>query len=372
MRLMMKTLALALVFLCPVLVHAAGKVPPCDPSGPDFCDLPRPEDIAFVPGSDWMAVSTASHEAPLMFINATTRQRVPLALPFAPSTDKPQGKYGDVSAPDCPGPPGSFRAGGNDIKRVGSQIRMLVINHPEAGATVSPADEGGRVEMFSIELIKGVPQAHWLGCFPVPQPYNLNDVAIGPRGEVYASHQHDRTHSPAEYAALREKWLAHVPTGYSIEWKHGEGWTRVPGTDMAFANGAGASFDDRVFAQAGTYSEAVAFVDRRTGVARRVSIPVTPDNITPLKDGGFIAVGHTGAPVTGIDPCRPVDAVPCGFPFAVVRIDRDDHVTVIFEHDGKRIPGASVAVLHGGKLYFGSAFGDRVAVVDRPANAPVE
>jgi hypothetical protein len=370
---MLKAFVLMAMVCSPGLALAtAGKIAACDPNGPDFCDLQRPEDIAFIPGSDWMAVSNASSDAPMVFINAVTRKRVSLTTPLSVAADTPQSGFSDTSAPDCPGPPTQFRAGGNDVKLVGKHIRLLVINRQEGGKTVSPAEEGGRVELFSIDMSSGAPQAHWLGCFPVPQPFNLNDVAIGPRGEVYASHQHDRTHSKEEYAALREKFLAHVKTGYTIEYKHGTGWTKVEGTDMAFANGVGVSLDDRVLAQAGTYSEAIALVDRRTGVARRVSVPNTPDNITPLKGGGFLVAGHSGAPVTGIDPCRVPEGFPCGFPFAILKVDLNEHVTVVYETDGTHMPGASVAVLHKKKLYFGSAFGDRVAVVDLPANAPVE
>ncbi len=350
------------------LLGVAGPVAPCDPDGPDFCALERAEDIALVPGTDWFAVSTSSQDAPLVFIDARTKQRTVLQTPFVGSLAVPSrsqrhaGRAAPVSAPDCPGPPTQFRAGGNDIRRVAGELHMAVINRVEPGA--QHAQDIGRVELFSLQLRAGIPAARWLGCFPVPPPYLFNDVAIAADGAIYASHQFDRPRSPADAATTREKWLSGTPTGYGMVWQRGAGWTPVRGTEVSFANGVAVSLDEREFATAGTYSSAVILVDRRSGAVRRVPIPLTPDNITPLAGGGFLVVGHTGVPVTGVDPCRDPSAVPCGFPFAVARIDRAARVSVLFEHDGRRIPGASVAVLHRGRLFLGSYFGDRVTVID--------
>jgi len=349
---------------------ATGTIAPCDANSQDFCGLQRPEAISFIPGTDWMVVTQLSSNAPVVFIESKTRQRVTLAPPFTRPQKEPSHQYGDVSAPNCPGPPAHFRAGSNDVKRFGTEMRMVFINSQSVGE--APAGEGTRIELFSVELRDGVPVAHWLGCFPVPAQYSLNDVAISPDGVIYASHQYDRTHSPAEQAVVRQKWLNREPTGFAIEWKHGTGWVRVPGTDVSFGNGVAVSVDGRMLAIAGTYSYEVVLVDRKTGAVQRVAVPLTPDNVNYLADGDFIVVGHTGVPVTGIDPCRDPKAVPCGFPFAVALVNQQGHVRVIYAHNGTGIPGASAAVLHGGRLYFGSAFGDRVAVVDAPAGAPLE
>ena len=356
--------AVILLSFVALVQGAVGRVPACDPSGRNFCGLPGAEDIAFIPRTDWMLVGS-------IFINAHSKQRVPLAAPFTAPKKEPSHRYADLSAPDCPGPPTAFHAGANDIKRVGSEVHMVVINHGDP-STVQPGSSSTRIELFSVEIAGGVPEPHWLGCFPVPAEYGPNDVAIGPRGDIYFSHANARTHSPEEAQAQRAQWLAHEPTGYAVQWKHGEGWTKVPGTDVPFANGVGVSYDDRTFAVAGTYCECLVLVDRRSSAVHRVPIGLAPDNITPLKGGGFLAEGNTGAPVTGVDACRPPGARPCGFPMAVARIDPKGVVTFIFEDDGSHIPGPSVAVLHGGELFMGSAFADFVTVVDRPAGAPLE
>jgi hypothetical protein len=355
------------------LLGAAGPVPPCDPAAGDHCGLERAEDLAFIPGTDWFAVSTSSREAPLVFIDARTARRLTLRPPFtAPAGAARTAAAPDTGSPDCPGPPAHLHAGGNDIRRGRDGLRMVVINKAASGA---PDGASERVELFALAMRAGAPEARWLGCYPVPARFGLNDVAIGADGRLYASHPFDRPRTPAAADAMRQRWIDGTPTGLGLQWREDAGWTPVPGTEVSFANGVAVSLDERTLAVAGTYSNALLLVDRRSGAVRRVPLPHTPDNVTPLADGGFLVSGHTGVRVTGVDPCRPAEAVPCGFPFSVVRVaaaaaGRAPQVGVVFEHDGSRIPGASVAALHGGRLYLGSYFGDRVTVLERPAGAP--
>jgi len=366
------------------LLGVAGPVAPCNADGADFCNLERAEDVAFLPGTGWFAVSNASSTAPLVLIEARSRRRVTIAAPFAPSAPSTTGATdaarpaGDgaraaVGAPDCPGPPAQFRAGGNDVRRIGGGYRLVVLNKPEPGPTPHAAPD--RIEFLSIEFRGGAPRARWLGCLVVPAAWSLNDIALAADGTVYGSHQFDRPASAAAAAATRRKWLEGTPTGHAVQWRPSDGWTRVPDTDVSFANGIAVSRDDRLLAVAGTYSKALVLRDRRSGTTRRITLPHTPDNVTALADGGFLSAGHTGVPVTGVDPCRPAAAVPCGFPFSVVQVtaglDGDASRTrVLFEHDGSRIPGASVAAPHDDRLYLGSFFGDRVAVIVAPVGAP--
>ncbi|MCU0761152.1 MAG: hypothetical protein MUF07_18390 [Steroidobacteraceae bacterium] len=353
------------------LLGVAGPVAPCDPAGTDFCALPRAEDVVFLPGGSWFAVSSAAPDAPLQFIDAATRRRRPLVLPFrlgdAPRARTAPGRRAGSwgGAADCPGPPAQWRAGGNDVKRHGRVLRLVVLNRAETGATVRDGDE--RIELFDLSPDAAGPQARWVGCVPVPARWSLNDVALAPDGTLYASHQFDRPRSPGEAAATRQRWLSGSATGQVVEWTHRGGWRAVPGTALSFNNGVAVSPDGRTLAAAGTYSSAVLLLERRSGRVRRVALPHTPDNVTALEDGRFLSTGHTGVPVTGVDACRDPGAVPCGFPFAVAEVGGDGSVRVVFEHDGARIPGASVAAPHGGRLYLGSFFGDRVTVVEPAA-----
>ena len=355
---------LALLLSLAGLLGIAGPVAPCDAKSGDFCGLPRAEDLVFVPGTDWFAVSSDTPDAPLQFIDARRGQRRPVTLPFSVAPPRGAGRSAPIGAADCPGPPTHWRAGGNDLKRVGGRLRLAVLNRVEPGAPVHDGDE--RVELFEVTAGRDGPAARWAGCVPIDARWALNDIALAPDGALYGSHQFDRPASPTAAAATRQKWLAGEPTGFAVAWTSAAGWQRVPDTDVSFANGVAVSSDGRSLAVAGTYSSALLLVDRRSGTVRRVPLPHTPDNVTALPDGHFLSAGHTGVPVTGVDPCRDPKAVPCGFPFAIAEVDREAQVRVRFSHDGSRIPGASVAVPHDGQLYLGSFFGDRVTVVPLP------
>jgi len=363
------SLRLAVVFVIaislgrakPAGAAVAGPVPRCDPAGRDLCDLNRPEDIAPLPGTDWLAISTSATDESLVFIDRRTRRRNRIDLADSRrAADLGHPALGDVT---CPGPPSELHAGGNDARRVQGELRLAVINRLE---------QGERVELFVVDMVEGVPHARWQGCLPVPAPYSLNDVALGLAGEVYATHQFERPLSSAEGASLKQKFLSGADTGFALVWRPDAGWARVPGTDVSFANGIAVSARGNTLAVAGTFSQAILLLDLTSQVVRRVSVPLQPDNISSLRDGGFLVVGHTGIPVTGVDPCRDPKATPCGFPFAVARVSPRGEVSVLFSHDGSRIPGASVAVLRGNELYLGSSFGDRVTVLDRPPGAPKE
>jgi non-heme chloroperoxidase len=329
------------------LAGTAGPVAACRAGEDAICGLPRAEDLARIPGTRWVMASTALTTAPLTLLDPGRREARPLAW-----RAKRDSTVGD---PSCPGPPESLEARGNDVRRVGRDVRAAVLN--------VNAERGTRVELFSIDVAHDVPAATWLGCVPVPRELAPNDVALGDDGAFYVSHMFDRPAPGASMAALRERFLAREDTGRAFAWSRRAGWRPVPGTDVSFTNGVAVATDGRTLAVAGTYSQAVVLAPLDGRAPRRVSVPLQPDNLTPEPDGGFLVVGHTGVPVSGVDPCRDPKATPCGFPFAVARIGPDGSVQRLYEHGGAAIPGASVVVRDGTRLLLGSAFGDRVSIV---------
>lgn len=107
-------------------------------------------------------------------------------------------------------------------------------------------------------------------------------------------------------------------------------------------------------------------VDLVSGSATRVDLDLQPDNITPYGSNGFITVGHTGIPMTGIEACRPDPSLPCAFPFAVAIIAPAAGrygVDIIYAQDVGPVPGASVAVSWRSGLLVGTSFGDRITYV---------
>lgn len=305
----------------------------------------------------WLLVSQDSEAAPLAFLETSTGRRVPAVRVPVP-VSVPAG------ASRCPGPPARIEAGGNDVRRVAGHRLAAVLNR------LAPA----RVELFGIAFdASGVPGLRWRDCVPVPEGVVLNDVALGPGGDLYASQMFDPPRDAGAAAALRARFLAAQATGRALRWTADTGWRPITGTDVSFANGIAVSRDGRWLAVAGTFDQAVLLLRRERGgrshsAPIRVALGLQPDNLTRRGAAGFVVAGHTGVPVTGVDPCRGLRDAPCGFPFAVSAIDAGRAaagrvaVTRVLDDDGLATPGASVAVATRSGLYLGSAFGDRVAL----------
>ena len=319
---------------------AAGPIPECDRHSADHCGFDRAEDLAAFStpaGAQWVLVAQADPIAPLVFLEPSTKRRIVAA-------------GGDASR--CEGDSRTIEAGGIAIDSSGR--RAAVINkHPPQ-----------RIELFDIAFKSSTPSLVWRACVAVPSEYSLNDVALADDGTLYATHMFTRATTPLQAEELRQKFQSRQATGYAVRWRRGKAWQKVSDSEVSFANGIALSGDGRWLAVAGTFDQALRLLDLKGEIAaRRIELPLQPDNLTPDGKDHFLVAGHTGVPVTGVDPCRAATAKPCGFPFAVAEIASPDGVVeVVNEDDGARTPGASVAVRDGEKLLLGSAFGDRVSV----------
>jgi sugar lactone lactonase YvrE len=334
------------------VAHAAGPVPPCDFAGNDLCGIDRPEDLATVDGSRWLVVSNASATESLLLLDLHGGRRVPATL-----EPDPRQRAGD---PECAAPRGRLVAGGNDLRRVNGSLRLAVLNR---------AATAERIELLSVRERDG--RTRWLGCVEVPARYAINDVALGPDGTLYASHMFERPASEADATALRRAFLERRPTGFALAWRADTGWRELRGTELSFANGIAVSRDGKWLAVSGTYSQALVLMPVEGGPARRLELPLQPDNLSPVGPASFLVTGHTGVPVTGVDACRAPNPIPCGFPFAVAVVEATGSAQVVYAHDGTAIPGASVALQRGQLLYLGSAFGDRITIRQRALSQPV-
>jgi hypothetical protein len=330
---LLATLSLAPLYLTEP-VSAAGQVPACAVGGADFCGFDRPEDLAALPGTRWLAVSQSSLTAPIVLLNLRTGARRSYD-PSARHNPPPR------SARGCSGPPDHIDAGGIDARRVHGQVWLAALNRS------TPQ----RIELLVVNGLLAEPTMVWRDCVPVPSAYAINDVALTPNGDLYATHMFDRPESPAAAQQLRAKFLAKL------------GWAKVAGSDLSFANGIAVSGDGRWLAVSGTFDQALLIVNLTHHDIRRLPVPLQPDNLTPLGRASIIVAGHTGVPVSGVDPCRDPRAKPCGFPFAVVKLTaKTGEVAPIYTDTGAATPGASVGLLDGQLLYLGSAFGDRVSI----------
>ncbi len=146
---------------------AAGQVPACAAGGADFCEFDRPEDLAALPGTPWLAVSQNSLSTPIVLLNPRTGSR----RSYDPSQreDPPQ-----RSARGCSGPPDRVDAGGIDVRKVNGQLWLAALNRS------TPQ----RIELFVVKGLLAEPTVVWHDCVPVPSAYAINDVALARDGSA--------------------------------------------------------------------------------------------------------------------------------------------------------------------------------------------
>jgi hypothetical protein len=324
----------------PAASDVARPVGPCIAT--QVCAFADPEDIADLTGTPWLMVSegaidgssglTAFETATGMIIRFSAEDLGPSCLADA-------------------------RGGGIGVRREAGGYRLVRILHRTyAGANATDA-----VESFRITLVGHTPHLGRTACVVAPAPYFLNDIVPLPDGGFAATHMFD----PAIPREKREMaFLAGLPTGYLVRWSAAGGWVRIPGSEGSFLNGLDASPNGRWLAFAETYGRAIDRI-RPDGSSRsRLELAMQPDNVTAVDDGTFVVVGGTGKPLVSTRRCPELRRPGCGFPAMAARVDFDHaRVTTIAVGNGVSTPGFSVGVLKRGRLYLGTAFGDRITVL---------
>jgi hypothetical protein len=147
-----------------VEVRAAG----CDAIGNVrfICDQLGPEDLAAVPGSEWVLSSGMAANGAIRLINLRDKSTTVL-FPSATSKDRPNKKQYD----SCPGPIGSegdkFRAHGLYLRPGPNAVHTLYLVH-----------HGDResIEVFEFDARPKPPTLTWIGCAVAPDLIGLNSV----------------------------------------------------------------------------------------------------------------------------------------------------------------------------------------------------
>lgn len=339
---------------------AAPAITNCDAGGglTPICDFTNPEDLALLPGGDWLAVSEMSFaDGPgaLSAWRISDRTKVPL---WADALVAPAPGWG---AADCPGAPDPalFKPHGIDLLERRDGTGLLVVNH------------GGReaVEFFELAVAGGRPTLIWRGCAVAPPETSTNDVAALPGGDGFVVSKMSSTPlSGGLSPGLMLKILLGRPTGFVYEWTPAGGWRPIPGSEGVLPNGVEVSADGtRVFAGM-TYERSVVALDRADGANRReADVAMGSDNLSWADDGRLLVAGGTGSSTSAMG-CRKIASGACGIPFAVAAVDPDTMaVETLVEGDGSvGIGMASVAVQVGDRVYIGSFIGDRIAHATLP------
>ena len=307
---------------------------PCEAVGEIqfVCSLISPEDLAVIPGSEWVIasgnraggrihlVSVADKTAAVLFPSPEVRERLD-----------------SRSYPTCPGPldpneGDAFNAHGLYLQPGEGKVHSLYVVH-----------HGNResIEVFEIDARSTTPTLRWVGCAVAPEPLGLNGVVALPDGGFVAT-------SPR--------------TGDVWEWQSASGWARVPGSEDTAPNGLEISADGQWLYVAGWAEEKLTRLSRgQTPVQKEViDLGFRPDNLRMSLDGTVIfAAGHGN-----IQSPR----VPLEETSNIATIDPDTlTVDRIFEHPAMAgFVASTTAIRIGNEMWMGSHRGERIAYFPAP------
>jgi hypothetical protein len=345
-----------------------GQITDCEPRDgvTPICGFQNPEDLAAIPGSDWVIVSQgppvlgSQGDGSLVAFRPRDERRVPLfpgesRTSSSPSAHRHLTGWGDASCPGRPDPE-AFSPHGIDVAQgAGGFLRLAVINH------------GGReaVELFTVGDPGMIPALTWLGCVPMPPNRMANDVVFTPDGGLAVTDMMPVASGLGMLSVMLKLQLG-ADTGAILAWNEEQGWKEIEGSSASAPNGLEVSRDGgEIYFTEWAARRFVRLRLNESGEARRASIdlPHLPDNLTWTRGGMLLVAGQVGG-VSEPVRCEGGEGA-CAMPLSVLAIDpRTLDTRVVLEHDGTAAGAASVALQVGDQLYIGSFASDRIARVD--------
>jgi hypothetical protein len=169
---------------------AGAQAPPCDPVGNVrfICNQVAPEDLAPVPGGDWVISSGMAANGAVRLINLHDRTTTVL-FPAASARERFDKKTYD----SCPGPidltqRDQFRAHGLYLGPARGSVHTLHVVHHGTRESI---------EVFEFDSRSKPPSLTWIGCAVAPDPIGLNSVVGLPDGGFLTTNFSPRGADPA-------------------------------------------------------------------------------------------------------------------------------------------------------------------------------
>ena len=231
-----------------------------------ICDVISPEDLAIIPGEEWIIASGDQEGGRIQLVNVQDKTAT-ILFPTSVRTER----LDAATYPMCPGPidpeeGDDFRAHGLYLDAGSGGVHTLYVVH-----------HGFResIEVFEVDAGATPPALTWVGCAVAPEPLGFNSVVALPEGGFVAT-------SPR--------------TGDVWEWQTDSGWTRVPGSEDTAPNGLEISRDGRWLYVAGFAEAKVTRLSRgQTPVQKDVvALGFRPDNLRMSLDGSMIFAAGPG------------------------------------------------------------------------------
>ena len=314
------------------------------------CGFKNPEDLVVVPGGEFLLVSemgTFLSDEPGTLSLLDVRQELRRTLSINWHRGPEEEHWGDAN---CTAPtPARLSPHGIDLLTRGDgRHQLLVVNHGEE-----------QVEFFELAQLNDEWQLQWMGCAKPPGDPFINDVAGLREGGFVATHMWDKS-TPFDEVVAR--LTAGEPTGWVWQWLPGNGFTRLPESDDLMPNGIAVSPDgNTVFVNVYMGNKTIR-INRSSGIREGEFKVKNPDNIVLGEDGHLWVASHLNDPVEG--RCPDGHPGPCLLPFQIFKADPATmSAEVVFKHEGEPMGYVTVAVPHAGRVYFGTASGDRLASI---------
>lgn len=318
-----------------------------------ICGVRNPEDLALVPGEEFLLVSEYEHLLANRAgrLSAVHLESLEVTQLYPADEADATAEWGD---PDCPeAPKERINPHGIDLaRRSDGRLQLLVVNH------------GGResVEFFEVLLNDGSISLRWKGCVVAPPTSSLNDVVALPDGEGFlVTHMGENPATFRGKLAALKAMLFRGQTGHVLEWSTSKGLSVVWGTDAVFPNGIALSPDGELIFLNEFFGNRVLKIRRSTGeLLGSLDVP-HPDNSSWNEHGELLVASQPMSLLEIIHCSEATPEDPCLSRSSVVAIDPDSLETrEIFAHEGPPIGPATMALQHGKHLYLGTNSGDRI------------
>ena len=296
-----------------------------------ICDVISPEDLALVPGEEWIIASGDQEGGRIQLVNVQDKTATVLF-----PTRNSRVRLDAVTYPTCPGPIDPSE--GDEFRAHGLYLT------PDSGGvhTLHVVHHGRResIEVFEVDARGDSPVLTWVGCAVAPEPLVLNSVVALLAGGFVAT-------SPA--------------TGDVWEWQADSGWTLVPGSEDTVPNGLEVSSDGRWLYIAGFAEAKMTRLSRGQVPMQKevVALDFRPDNLRMSLDGSTIFAAGPGNIQTPRDTSVESSNVATIDP-------RTLEVQTVFEHpfiDG--FFAGTTAIQVGDEMWLGTYRGERIAYVSR-------
>ena len=318
-----------------------------------ICGINSAEDLVLVPGTKWIIASSFTPGVSIMLIDSQEKSWSTIYPADAPRAVQNMATYGA-----CPGSPDP-----NNFVTHGLNIRAGKDGH----STLYVVGHGGReaIEVFDVDANGEKPTLTWTGCVMTPDGMEANSVASLSDGSLLAT-------IPLQTGQNISDAITGKLTGGVYQWSPGDdGFERIKGTELPYANGIEVSADEKEFfvAVSGGFN-VVAYPLSNPTTQSRTTAPLTfiPDNLHMGSDGRLVTAGLViDDPVCGnLHGAETFDLekfASCPRPFVVRAIDpvTMEGTDIATGPAIETFSNITMGLQVGDEIWIGTFAGDRVA-----------